>query len=666
MAGAEKNILNRLYFVAGCMFIFAILIALKLVDIQFLEGDKYRELAQKNTTRNFVIPANRGNVYADDGSLLATSVPKYDIRFDAMTVSPENFKEHLVPLSKELSDMFGRPASYYQNVFRKARANKNRYLLVVKNLGYSDYIRVKSMPLFKLGPYKGGIIVEQRTIREHPIGKIAERMVGNEDRNNPGYYAVGLEGAFNKELRGKEGHRLKQKIAKGQWKPVYDDNEVEPQDGYDVISTINVNIQDIAHHALLKQMEHYEAEHGSVIVMDVKTGEIKAVSNLGRAKNGGYYEKLNYAVGESHEPGSTFKVMAMMVALEDKVIDTATIVDTKQGSKAFYGRRINDSRRGGYGEISAAKALEVSSNIGLASLIDDNYKDDPKKFTDRIKSWKLNDRIGIPIKGEGRPIIPEPGDEIWSRNALPSMAYGYNLQLTPLQTLTFYNAIANNGTMVKPRFIKEIRAWNKPVEHFETEVMIDKIASEKTINEIQAILENIVKRGTGKSLYSDYFSMAGKTGTARTEYGEKDWSQNRRYISSFAGYFPAVNPKYSCIVVIHKPSTKKGYYGADVTGPVFKRIAQKIFTDSPLIAEVSSINAQDPSVAKDFETYYKKVQTRYQKIPNVTGMAGMDAVSLLENLGLKVRVIGNGTVKEQSIKSGIPLEKGQQITLNLS
>lgn len=666
MAGAEKNILNRLYFVAGCMFIFAILIALKLVDIQFLEGDKYRELAQKNTTRNFVIPANRGNVYADDGSLLATSVPKYDIRFDAMTVSPENFKEHLVPLSKELSDMFGRPASYYQNVFRKARANKNRYLLVVKNLGYSDYIRVKSMPLFKLGPYKGGIIVEQRTIREHPIGKIAERMVGNEDRNNPGYYAVGLEGAFNKELRGKEGHRLKQKIAKGQWKPVYDDNEVEPQDGYDVISTINVNIQDIAHHALLKQMEHYEAEHGSVIVMDVKTGEIKAVSNLGRAKNGGYYEKLNYAVGESHEPGSTFKVMAMMVALEDKVIDTATVVDTKQGSKAFYGRRINDSRRGGYGEISAAKALEVSSNIGLASLIDDNYKDDPKKFTDRIKSWKLNDRIGIPIKGEGRPIIPEPGDEIWSRNALPSMAYGYNLQLTPLQTLTFYNAIANNGTMVKPRFIKEIRAWNKPVEHFETEVMIDKIASEKTINEIQAILENIVKRGTGKSLYSDYFSMAGKTGTARTEYGEKDWSQNRRYISSFAGYFPAVNPKYSCIVVIHKPSTKKGYYGADVTGPVFKRIAQKIFTDSPLIAEVSSINAQDPSVAKDFETYYKKVQTRYQKIPNVTGMAGMDAVSLLENLGLKVRVIGNGTVKEQSIKSGIPLEKGQQITLNLS
>lgn len=666
MAGAEKNILNRLYFVAGCMFIFAILIALKLVDIQFLEGDKYRELAQKNTTRNFVIPANRGNVYADDGSLLATSVPKYDIRFDAMTVSPENFKEHLVPLSKELSNMFGRPASYYQNVFRKARANKNRYLLVVKNLGYSDYIRVKSMPLFKLGPYKGGIIVEQRTIREHPIGKIAERMVGNEDRNNPGYYAVGLEGAFNKELRGKEGHRLKQKIAKGQWKPVYDDNEVEPQDGYDVISTINVNIQDIAHHALLKQMEHYEAEHGSVIVMDVKTGEIKAVSNLGRAKNGGYYEKLNYAVGESHEPGSTFKVMAMMVALEDKVIDTATVVDTKQGSKAFYGRRINDSRRGGYGEISAAKALEVSSNIGLASLIDDNYKDDPKKFTDRIKSWKLNDRIGIPIKGEGRPIIPEPGDEIWSRNALPSMAYGYNLQLTPLQTLTFYNAIANNGTMVKPRFIKEIRAWNKPVEHFETEVMIDKIASEKTINEIQAILENIVKRGTGKSLYSDYFSMAGKTGTARTEYGEKDWSQNRRYISSFAGYFPAVNPKYSCIVVIHKPSTKKGYYGADVTGPVFKRIAQKIFTDSPLIAEVSSINAQDPSVAKDFETYYKKVQTRYQKIPNVTGMAGMDAVSLLENLGLKVRVIGNGTVKEQSIKSGIPLEKGQQITLNLS
>ncbi len=648
------------------MFLFAIFIAVKLVNIQFVHGDKYRELAHKNTTKNFVIAANRGNVYADDGSLLATSVPKYDIRFDAVTVSAENFKELLVPLSKELSSMFDKPPTYYQNAFRKARANKNRYLAVAKNLGYSDYIRVKNMPLFKLGPNRGGIIVEQKTVREHPIGKIGERMVGNESTQKPGYYAVGLEGAFNDFLDGREGRRLKQKIAKGQWKPVYDDNEVEPQDGYDVISTININMQDIAHHALLKQMEFYEAEHGSVIVMEVKTGFVKAVSNLGRTSEGTYYEKLNYAVGESHEPGSTFKVMAMMAALEDKVIDTSTVVDTQNGSKLFYGRRIHDSKRGGYGKISAARVLEVSSNIGLASIIDDNYAKKPKQFIDRLKSWDLHKTIGIPIKGEGKPILPQPGDEIWSRNALPSIAYGYNMQLTPLQTLTFYNAIANDGVMVKPLFVKEIKAWNRQIETFSTVVMNEQIASVETLNKIQEILKNVVKRGTGKTLYSENFSMAGKTGTARTEYAAKDWNENRRYISSFAGYFPADNPKYSCIVVIHKPSIKKGFYGADVSGPVFKRIAQKIFTDSPMIDLVEASDIDKTPVKGDYEAYYDNAQEEYHQIPNVKGMAGMDAVSLLENLGLRVRTIGNGTVSKQSIESGAPVKEGQQIILNLS
>ncbi len=357
MAFEEKNILTRLYIIAGCMFLFALMISIKLMNIKFVDGEKYRELAKENTTKNFVIPANRGNVYADDGSLLATSVPKYDIRFDAVTVSSEDFNENVKALSEGLSKMFGKPVPYYQDMFRKARADKNRYLLVVKNLGYSNYIKVKNLPLFNKGPYQGGIIVEQRTVREHPIGQIAQRTVGDEAFDRPGYYAVGLEGAFNDLLTGKQGHRLKQKIAQGQWKPVYDENEVEPQDGYDIVSTINVNIQDIAHHALLKQLEFYEAEHGSVIVMEVATGEIKAVSNLGRKSDGTYYEKLNYAIGESHEPGSTFKVMAFMAALEDKVIDTSTVIDTGNGVKVFYGRKIYDSHRGGYGKISTAKIL---------------------------------------------------------------------------------------------------------------------------------------------------------------------------------------------------------------------------------------------------------------------------------------------------------------------
>lgn len=666
MAIQEKNILNRLYIVAGCMFLFALAISIKLMNIQFVDGDKYRELAEKSTVKNFIIPANRGNIYADDGSLLATSVPKYDIRFDAVTVSSQDFKENLKPLSEGLSAMFGKPVTHYQNMLRKARADKNRYLSIVKNLGYSDYIKVKNLPLFRKGPYSGGIIVEQRTVREHPIGKIAQRTVGDEAFDQPGYYAVGLEGAFNELLTGIEGHRLKQKIAKGQWKPVYDENEIEPQDGYDIISTINVNIQDIAHHALLKQLEYYEAEHGTVIVMEVATGEIKAVSNLGRTSSGTYYEKWNYAIGESHEPGSTFKTMALMVALEDKVVDTSTVIDTGTGRKIFYGKSINDSHRGGFGKISVARTLEVSSNIGLATIIDDNYAKNPNKFINRLKSWHLLEKTGVAIKGEGEPMIPQPGGKNWSRNALPSMSFGYGLRLTPLQTLNFYNAIANNGVMVKPRFIKEVRAWTEKVTVYDTKITNPKICSDETLGAIQEILKNTVERGTGRSLYSPDFSMAGKTGTAQTEYWMADWSSNRRYVSSFAGYFPADNPKYSCIVIVHKPSTKKGFYGADVSGPVFKRIAQKIFTESRNIDAVEEIETTDPTIAKDFERYYAKLQNPSALIPNVTGMAGMDAISILENLGLKVEVVGNGTVSKQSIESGEALKEGQQITLNLS
>ena len=666
MAFEEKNIMNRLYIVAGCMFIFALAISIKLLDIQFADGEKYRALAEKNTVKNFKIPASRGNIYAEDGSLLATSVPKYDIRFDAVTVDSKDFIENLQPLSEGLSKMFGRPVSHYQNMLRKARADNNRYLLIVKNLGYSDYIKVKNLPLFRQGPYRGGIIVEQRTVREHPIGKIAQRTVGDESSERPGHYSVGLEGAFNDLLTGKEGHRLKQKIAAGQWKPVYDDNEIEPQDGYDIVSTININIQDIAHHALLKQLEHYEAEHGSVIVMEVATGEIKAISNLGRTSQGTYYEKWNYAIGESHEPGSTFKVMSVMAALEDKVIDTSTVFDTGNGVMRMYGRDIRDSKRGGYGKISVARAVEVSSNIALAQLIDDNYSKNPMKFINRLKSWNLDKKTDVAIQGEGMPMIPEPGHKKWSKNALPSMAYGYNLELTSLQTLTFYNAIANHGVMVKPRFIKEVRIWNEKVTIYGTEIINPKICSDETLGAITEILENTVKRGTGRSLYSPDFSMAGKTGTAQTEYWMPDWKDNPRYVSSFAGFFPVDEPKYSCIVIIHKPSTKKGYYGADVSGPVFKRIAQKIFTDSANIDSVNEIEQIDPRIETDYEKYYAKLQQATERIPNVTGMAGMDAVSLLENLGLKVRVIGNGTVVKQSIKSGETLKKGQQILLQLS
>ncbi len=647
------------------MFVFALAVVFKLLTIQLVQGDKYRELAERRTVKNVTIPANRGNVYASDGSLLATSIPKYDIRIDALTPTTKTFENYLKPLSDSLSKYSGKSSGYYEKELRKARANKNRYFLLARNINYTDYTRIRNFPLLNLGAFRGGLIVEQTTKREHPMGGIAQRSIGYERIDKDGHYVrAGIDGAFGEMyLRGTDGHRMKQKIGQGQWKPITDYNEIEPRDGYDVYTTLDVNIQDIAHHALLKQLEYYEAEHGSVIVMEVKTGEIRAISNLGKMKDGYYYEKLNYAVGESHEPGSTFKLMALAAALEDKVIDTSDVIDTGNGHKRFFGRTIYDSR--GYGKISVARALELSSNIAFASIINDGYSKTPNKFIDRLKSWHLHEPLGIAIVGEGKPDIPAPGDKKWSKNALPSMAYGYNLSLTPLQTLTFYNAVANDGEMVKPRFLREVREFDNIIESIDKKVIEKQIASKETIGKLQEILKNVVERGTGSGLYSPTFSMSGKTGTAQTEYWMADWSKNKRYISSFAGYFPSENPKYSCIVVIHKPSTKKGYYGSDVSGPVFKAIAQKIFTDTPITDEVETLKFQNSIVDKDFESYYDLAQTHKTTMPDVRGMPTMDALALLENMGLIVKITGVGVVKNQSIEKGSKIERNQEVYLNI-
>ena len=638
-------------------------IIFRLTDIQFSDGDKYRNLSEQLTLRNDTIYANRGSVFSSDGSLLATSMSQYEIRMDAFTVKSEVFEKNVRSLSQELSKMLGNTTAHWERKIRKARNTKNRYLFIARKLGYTEYIKIKSFPIFNLGMYKGGFIAEQSTVRAHPLNKVAERTIGYDDYRG----APGIEGAYRKYLTGKNGLRLKQKIAKGQWKPINDRNEKEPINGKDIVTTLNVNIQDIAHHSLLRQLEYYEAEHGCVVVMETKTGEVKAISNLGRSSEGKYYEKRNYAVYESHEPGSAFKLMAMVAALESGAIDTSTIVDTGTGRYRMHGRYINDSKRGGYGEISAARALEVSSNIAFARLIEENFGDNPEKFINSLYKMNLNDKLGLPIKGEGAPLIPGPEHSLWSKNALPSIAYGYNLKLTPLQTLTFYNAIANNGEMVKPRFVKEIRSWNKHVESFEKEVINKAICSKETVAKIQEMLKNVVFRGTGRKLYSEDFSMAGKTGTARVEYGNyEEWLKNKKYISSFTGYFPAENPKYSCIVVIHKPNTKTGFYGADVSGPVFKDIAQKIYTTNHIINEIENKKPDFESVKNSFEKYYTIANKEFNSIPNVKGMAAMDAISLLENLGLKVNFSGNGKVVEQSLNEGEKLIKGATINIKLS
>lgn len=667
MAVEDKHISYRIYLMAGFIFLMAIAVVVKLTNIQWVEGDYYRKLAKDRSVKHFVIPANKGNIYSADGSLLATSIPNYSIRFDAVTPAPENFEKYVKPLSDSLALLLKKPSSFFESELRRAKANKNRYLLVARDLSYTQYIKIKGFPLFKMGPNKGGIIVEQKTVREHPIGKIAERTIGYERITHEGKPdGKGIEWSFRQYLNGKDGKVLKQKIAKGQWKPIRDVNEVEPQDGYDVISTIDVYIQDIAHHALLKQLKEYGADHGCVVVMETKTGRVKAISNLGKANDGSYYETVNYAVAESHEPGSTFKLVDMIALLDDNKIDTSKVYDSRGGIITYSGRKVRDSHEGGYGKISLAKGFEVSSNTVMVQAVVENYRDNPKEFVERIDRMGLNKPLGLPFQGEGKPFIPQPGEKSWSGIALPWMAYGYGVSVTPLQTLTLYNAIANNGEMIKPIFVSEIKEWNKTIKKYDKQVINPKICSDETIKKLKVILQNVVKRGTASKLYSKDFSMAGKTGTAAADYF-KDGGANKYYISSFAGFFPAENPKYSCIVVVHKPNTSNNnYYGADVAGPVFKRIAQKIFTDSPTTNQVSNLNRKVAKQEASYQRYNDKANAGSKSIPNVKGMSGMDAVALLENLKLKVKVIGTGKVKSQSVQPGQPILKNTVILLELS
>ena len=667
MSKIKKNIITRLYIVSFFMLVFASSIIFKLIDIQFTNGDYYRELSENRVFKNIEIPANRGNIYSEKGRLLATSVPKYDIRFDALAPTENNFNEYVEELSIKLGENFNKPSEYYIKTLTNARINKNRYLLIARNLGYLEYMKIKNFPLFKLGSFKGGIITEQYTKRDYPIGGVAQRTVGYERYDDFGNVTrPGIDGAFGpKYLKGENGSRLSQKIGKGQWKPVEDFNQKEPRDGYDIYTTINIEIQDVAHFALLEQLEYYEADHGSVIVMETSTGEIRAISNLGRTSEGKYYEKLNYAIGESHEPGSTFKLMAMVAALEDKVVDTSDVIDTRNGVLSFYGRKVRDSKKGGYGKISAAKAFEVSSNTGLVQIVNNGYEKNPEKFIDRIFSMGLNNQLDLELIGEGKPIFTHPSDKKnWDGLDLPWMAFGYGISLTPLQTLTFYNAIANNGKMVKPRFLKEVRSFDNVIETFDTQIINSSICSKETINKVKQMMINVVekKHGTAHNIYDKNFSMAGKTGTCQTEY----WKNSNLYISSFAGYFPAEDPKYSCIVVIHKPNKTKGYYGNVVAAPVFKKIAQKIYSETPVVQEQKFLNEINilKEDGNDTNPYYMSLNSSI--MPDLSKMELMDAIALLENFGMKVIIQGKGKKINQSIKKGKRIKKDQKIILRLS
>ena len=594
----------RSYLVTFSLFVFSIVLIGKLIHLQFFQGEKYRELASKRTLKNDILQPSRGNIYADDGSIMATSVARYEVRWDAAVPSKIIYQSKKNELAKGLSMIINIDKHEILKKLDKAVNRKNRYLLIAKGLSYSQQKRVKMLPLFRLSPNKGGLIIEQQIFREHPLGRIAERTIGYEVQDNKGkFLRVGLEGAFGQYLKGDEGRRLKQKIAGGQWKPINDKNEKEPTEGFDIHTTINVNIQDIVHTALLEQLEKFEADHGCVVVIETSTGKVKAIANLGRTEVGTYYEKLNYAVGEAHEPGSTFKLISMIAALEDKVIDESTLIKTGNGELTFYGKyKVRDSKKGGYGTITAGRVLEVSSNTGIVKIINDNYKTNPKRFVDRIYNMGINKPIGLPIKGEGNPKIPYPNDTDWDGLDLPWMAYGYGVAMTPLQTLTFYNAIANNGEMVKPRFIEKIGVIGElPHQIFGKEILNPSICSQSTIEKVKNMMFNVIdkKWGTAHNIKDRDFTIAGKTGTCQVDYNRI--GKEVQYISSFVGYFPAKKPQYSCIVVIHRPNKQLGYYGSTVAAPVFKKIAKKIYTATPkkVLVDLDQLKSLSPEIVEN-------------------------------------------------------------------
>jgi cell division protein FtsI (penicillin-binding protein 3) len=658
MASNDKNIKKRIMLLGIPVLLICLGIWLKLIYVAVVEGPELRQKSSELVIREMAIPAKRGNIFSADEKMLATSMPVFNIFMDPLSPSQENFEKHIGGLAKALAKNYPvRNARQWENYLRGHRNKKHRYVEIATDQTFSQLQKVRAMPLFTLGTYKGGLIYNQINYRQQPLA-LAGRTIGHDEN----VAQAGIEGYFSAYLEGKDGKHLMQKISGGHWKPLQDNNAIDPKDGFDIYTTINTRIQDVAHRSLKKQLEKHEADHGCVVVMEVATGKIVAIANLGREKNGTYAEVRNYAVWESTEPGSTFKLASLMVALDNGLVDTAQIVDTEKGIYTLYGKQIKDSNvknshEGGYGKISLAEAFRLSSNTGIAKAVYGAYADKPQDFVDQLYQIGLDKPTGITIKGETEPSIPKPGDAKWSGITLPWMTFGYQVSFTPLQMLALYNAIANDGVMVKPQIVNSIKKYGVNQKVFEVEVLNPAVCSKGTVAQLQALLRGVVSRGTATNLKSDKLSMSGKTGTCQLDY----WKGERAYQSSFAGYFPAENPKYSCIVVINKPNVATGFYGNIVAGPVFKAIAEEVYLSLPEpiesakgIAEWKTPTHQSPEEA---------LKKNY--LPSLSGLTAMEAISLLENHGIRVQVSGSGKVKSQDPPIGTAVYKNMVVKINL-
>jgi len=679
------------------VLLFSVCVAAKIGHIQVAEGDKWAKMAEEIMFDYRRVKATRGNIYSDNGSLLATSLPFYKVAMDPTLARKEVFDKGLDSLAMLLSRYYrDRSESDYKQTLRDARATGKQYLVLNRRqINYQTKKEMSSWPIFREGRYKGGVIFEKMDVRYRPFNNLSRRTIGYVNEDGQG---AGLEFSFDESLGGQDGQALFQKIAGSTWKPVFDGNEVKAVDGLDIQTTIDINLQDVAETSLHRHMALHDADEGTVVVMEVATGHVKAISNLTRDGKGNYLEKFNHAVGGSLEPGSTFKLVTMIALLEDTNIELSDSIKTGNGEVTFYNRKVRDHHEGGFGTLSIQASFEQSSNVAMAKLVDKHFGLKPEKYLDHVDRLKLSRPLGLQITGEVFPKITRPQDKAWSGITLPWMSHGYGLEISPLHTLTLYNAVANDGKMIKPVFVTSVLQADRVIREFETETLNSKICSNSTLKQLRLLLEGVVENGTAKNLKDAHYRIAGKTGTAQIL---EDGRYTKKYITSFVGYFPAHAPKYSAIVVVKNP---KGWqqYGNNVAGPVFKEIADNIYARDielhapmekktvleagvlPVIRggrqEELTMLANELGVSTHSATEeewvkasrngssvtWKKNEVLKDRVPDVTGLTFRDALYLCEKSGLRVVYQGRGRVAEQSLAPGTRFGRGARIYLKLS
>jgi cell division protein FtsI (penicillin-binding protein 3) len=708
----KRDILWRVYLSFLGIVLFSVVIIGRAVYIQQAEGAHWIAESKEQSQRFVEIEAQRGTIFSEDGRMLSTSIPYFDIYIDFMAdglreKEGRRFKDHLDSLSLGLAMLFKEKTSDgWRQELKNGYRKKSRYHLLKRNISFQQYKKMRSLPLVRLGKDKSGFIAEVKDKRLNPFGLLANRTIGlsREYIDTDGKTKntnVGLEKTYDSLLRGESGKRLMQRIAAGVFVPV-DGSEIEPQNGKSIITTIDVNIQDIAENALLRVMDENECSNGTAIVMEVATGKIKAIANLGRKPDGTYWENLNYAI-QATEPGSTFKLATMLTLLEDNKVHLTDAVDLEKGEWRVNGRVVYDSEYHGRNEVTVKEAFMHSSNVGMAKLIHANYTREPLQYIDRLKQLNFDKYSGIDLVGETSPVIKTPKSKTWSATTLPWMSFGYEVLVSPLQTLMLYNAVANNGKMMKPYLVNAVQTDGVTVREMKPEVIKESICSDKTLKLLKEILEAACmdSGGTGRALFGEsWYRVAGKTGTALVANGNRGYTDHI-YQSSFAGYFPAENPQYTCIVVIKNKPFAPVYYGAKIAGPVFKEIADKLYSlhvDSQRPMEFTmkrdssdyyyaGAAAEMKNVLKQLKWVYKdsvqqqdwgrlypvnKEAVLYSKpvadssMPDVRGMGLRDALFLLENMQLKVKTKGKGKVNAQSITAGMPIAKNQLVTIELN